>query len=210
MITVPVYYVAQCMWYLAVTGLETCHIAALIGGQRYIESRIECDEETIAEMLRIAGEWWQRHIIDGVPPEPSTARDVQMLAPRDSGRSIEASTALADLIYRAADARTAKLEAERQYQALAEQIQLAMGDASEITLDGRRMVSWRATADRRVTDWEAVARDLAGGAVPADVIERHTSVRAGSRRFMLHVETGRSLTGRDAAMIEGGSDDREM
>ncbi|MEV7422825.1 lambda-exonuclease family protein [Streptomyces sp. NPDC091212] len=60
----------QLHWYLAVTGYTHGYVAALIGGNRLRWHRLERDEELIEHLVTYIGDWWQRHIVDGVPPPP--------------------------------------------------------------------------------------------------------------------------------------------
>jgi hypothetical protein len=71
----PVHYAAQGMWYLAVTGQDVCEFAVLIGGQRFVTRRVERDEETIRGMVEQAREFWLRHVMQRMPPEPRTGAD---------------------------------------------------------------------------------------------------------------------------------------
>jgi putative phage-type endonuclease len=58
----------QAHWYTAVGGYSHSYVAALLGGNRLTIFRQERNEELIAELFRICGEWYQRHIVEGVRP----------------------------------------------------------------------------------------------------------------------------------------------
>jgi putative phage-type endonuclease len=58
-IKMPDEYLLQVQWYLAVTGLPHGYGAALIGGQRFVFTEVERDEELCAYLLKIGGEFWQ-------------------------------------------------------------------------------------------------------------------------------------------------------
>ncbi|MEV5567586.1 lambda-exonuclease family protein [Streptomyces sp. NPDC052196] len=57
----------QTHWYLAVTGYEHAHVAALLGGNRLMVHRVERDEALIGQLVAIVGEFW-RGVLDGTPP----------------------------------------------------------------------------------------------------------------------------------------------
>jgi len=179
---VPSHYAAQCMWYLGVTGLSWCDVAALIGGQRLIVKRIQRDEEVITAMLEKAKDFWFNHVVARVPPEPATAAEADQAWPLDNGDSLEATADLLLAYSRAREARELRATADRQYDAAVEQIKLALGERSALTLNGRPLVLWRASAERPKIDYDAVIREAA---VPPDVIARHTTIQPGIRRFIL-------------------------
>ncbi|MFJ2178942.1 YqaJ viral recombinase family protein [Streptomyces sp. NPDC087851] len=71
----------QLHWYLAVTGYTHGYVAALIGGNRVRWFRLERDQELIDHLVTYCGAWWQRHIVDGVPPAPDgSAATTELLA----------------------------------------------------------------------------------------------------------------------------------
>ncbi len=57
----------QTYWYLAVTGYEHAHVAALLGGNRLIVHRVERDEQLVEHLVEIVGRFWG-HVLDRIPP----------------------------------------------------------------------------------------------------------------------------------------------
>jgi putative phage-type endonuclease len=179
---VPVYYQAQVMWYLGITGQTWADVAALIGGQRMVIRRIHRDDETIAAMLDRAFDFWYRHVLTRKPPEPSTAKDVESLFPSDNGEAIEATDDLLAAYNAAREAKSRIAQAEADYEEAAERIKLALGERSALTLNGKPLVTWKAAKTTRRTDWKEVAAALNA---PAEVIAAHTTETPGSRRFLI-------------------------
>lgn len=66
---VPDYYMTQVTHYLSVTGWSYAWVAALIGGQHYVEYRVERDEEDIAMVNAAVDTFWQECVIGGNLPE---------------------------------------------------------------------------------------------------------------------------------------------
>jgi putative phage-type endonuclease len=179
---VPVYYQAQVMWYLGITGQTWADVAALIGGQRMVIRRIKRDDETIAAMLERAHEFWHQHVLTRKPPEPAKAKDVESLFPADNGEAIEATDDLLAAYNAAREAKARIAQAEADYEAAAERIKLALGERSALTLNGKPLVTWKSAKPTRRTDWKEVAAALHA---PADLIAAHTTETPGSRRFIL-------------------------
>ncbi|MFJ4627090.1 YqaJ viral recombinase family protein [Streptomyces sp. NPDC088847] len=59
----------QAHWYTAVGGYRKSYVAALLGGNRLTVFEQARNEELIAELFRYCGEWYQRHIVEGVRPQ---------------------------------------------------------------------------------------------------------------------------------------------
>ncbi|GGY65488.1 YqaJ viral recombinase family nuclease [Streptomyces xanthochromogenes] len=57
----------QTHWYLAVTGYEHAHVAALLGGNRLVVHRVERDETLVDQLVDTVAEFWQG-VLDGTPP----------------------------------------------------------------------------------------------------------------------------------------------
>ncbi|HLL34245.1 MAG TPA: YqaJ viral recombinase family protein [Streptomyces sp.] len=64
----------QAHWGMAVGGWDRAWVAALIGGNRLRWYRLERDEEMIAHLIQLCGDWWQQHVVDGEPPPPDGSK----------------------------------------------------------------------------------------------------------------------------------------
>ncbi len=167
---VPTNYAAQCMWYLGISGLEWCDVAVLIGGQKYLVKRIERDEDTIKGMIERAEEFWFKHIIEGIPPEPKDGDDAIKLFPRDSGRIIEANPKTLDLLSRAVELKQqiAALELEldgdrkKGVNGVMGELKAYMADATGISIGNDTLCTWKAQTSQRIdtTAFKAAHPDI--------------------------------------------------
>lgn len=89
---VPASYLVQCQHYLAVTGAQMCYIACLIGGQRYVWKELPRDEELIGMIVKAEKDFWENHVLTGIPPEidgSHAAKEyLSKTYSRDSGETI--------------------------------------------------------------------------------------------------------------------------
>lgn len=60
---IPDYYYVQLQWYLFITGLDWGYFATLIGGNKYREFEVQRDEEMIEQILRLASDFWNNHVL---------------------------------------------------------------------------------------------------------------------------------------------------
>lgn len=198
---VPTQYVAQCMWYMAITGLDWCDIAVLIGGQKYLDKRIERDDETIRGMIERAEEFWFKHVVEGIAPEPKTGDDALKLFPQDSGRIIEANPKTLELIGRAQELKMQIKAIEEELEGdknkctagVLGSIKAFMGDASAIAIGDDTLITWKAAKGSSKTDYAAVIaalRETYKGEETmlrdiSNAITANTTTVAGSRRFII-------------------------
>lgn len=65
---VPDRYIVQTYWQMHVLDLPCVWIAALIGGQRYVQVKIDRDQEFIDGLVQIAARFWQDNVLGQLPP----------------------------------------------------------------------------------------------------------------------------------------------
>lgn len=138
---VPVYYVAQVRWEMAVMGCEMAYLPVLFGGQTYREYVVRQDAEDLALMLK-EGEDFLDRIARDDPPDidwrPATTIALRELYPDVEDREVEVDPDWQEQ-YHAADADLKAAE-KRKAQA-ANAILAAMGSAKRAVADGRKIAS---------------------------------------------------------------------
>lgn len=145
---IPVWYTAQAMHGLMVTGREVCVFGVLIGADDFRTYRVERDDEVITALRERLVEFWAR-VQRREPPEPTTAADVLTLFGKDSGRAVEASPEVLALYNELRAAESEAKAHEKRAAELKERIQLFMQDAAVLTLDGNPIATWKAQQSRR-------------------------------------------------------------
>ncbi|NSB14109.1 YqaJ viral recombinase family protein [Clostridium beijerinckii] len=66
---IPPSHILQCQHYMEVLGADTCYIAALIGGQRFVYKEIKRDEELISMIVEAEKNFWFNHVKKRIPPK---------------------------------------------------------------------------------------------------------------------------------------------
>ncbi len=66
---VPDYYLAQVTHYLSVTGWGYAWVAALIGGQQYVEYKVMRDEDDVRMVSEAVDTFWNDYVVKGVMPQ---------------------------------------------------------------------------------------------------------------------------------------------
>lgn len=182
---VPEDYACQGIWYMAVTYMPYWNYAALLGGQLYLERRLDRDESVIATIEGMIGDWWDKHIIHGEMPEPESGEDAYKLWKKDSGIVVPAGIEAIQAFSKLVGLKEEKEKLEANIQSYEDKLKIAIGEASGLKGDdGEVLATWKASADSSKTDWEAVAKELNPNP-PDDLVKKFTKTRAGARRFLL-------------------------
>jgi putative phage-type endonuclease len=188
---VPIEYLIQAAWYLAVTDLERWDLTVAIGRQirDYVLRR---DRELEDMLIDGAGEFWEKHVLADVPPTPdgtkSYRRHLERRFPEHVEKVIASTREQDELVAQYREARLVAVEADQKAEALKQRIQLEMADAAVLdSVHGR--ITWRRCKDSTATDWHRVAQELAQLAhlAPEDLdglaARFRVVTRPGSRRF---------------------------
>lgn len=148
---IPIAYRCQVMQQMDVLGLDTWHVAVLIGGQDYREYQLTRDDADVA-LIREAGEAFWRSVEQGTPPDvdalESTTRTLRALHPDMDDVDVTVPDDAAVFYEQAC----AALDAAKDDKQLAvNQLLRAIGTGRRaVTADGRRIATRVITTPRRL------------------------------------------------------------
>ncbi len=186
---VPMHYFMQCMWYLGITGLPYADLAVLFGGQKFQTYTIGFERELFQDMLQAADEWWTRHIINDLPPDPqSEAEARQRWSVSHPGKDLIVSADVAAAVDQLGKIKREIKRYEEEEQRLKDLILPAFGDAESISYLGRKLATWKQNKPSSKTDWKATACELGDRLDPeifALVRDAHTTETPGARVLRL-------------------------
>jgi putative phage-type endonuclease len=144
---IPVYYRAQVLWYLDTFGLDTAHVAVLIGGHDYREYRIPASPEDQA-FLREAGREFLASVDADLAPDidahSATYQALRELHPMIEPRTVELSAETARSYVKV---RAWLDEAKSAEQLVRSKVAAEMGMAQSARYLGRRIASRQARED---------------------------------------------------------------
>lgn len=154
----PLWYVAQAMWGLGITGRRECLIAPMFGADEIKVFPIQRDEETIAAMRARAENFWNSHVLPKIPPEPINSKDIDTMFRQESEAALLADDelTLAVLRMRAIDKEIKARTAE--YDELEFKVKMMMKDAPELLLGDTSAVTWK-TRNHTYLDQAALKED---------------------------------------------------
>lgn len=188
----PESYYAQCVAYLAVTGLERWYLAALVLNKAFYiyqvttiqddtvpewcESSVYVSPEEIGALKRCAVDFWESYIIPDTPPPAdgmqATSDALQSIYADDSGESVELfgrDDLLRDYFLLSAE----RQNIQKRMDEIKQTIQGDMGNASE-AFSASASVTWK-PQDRKTFDGKAFQK--AHPDIPLDSFYKHTHSR---------------------------------
>lgn len=141
----PVWYTAQAMWGLGITGRAGCFVAALFGADELRVFPVAADPETILGMRDRAVNFWVNHVQTGVAPDPTLIGDLDILFPTDSEKNqLLADEELAQRVLRLRAINIELKAREAEYDALEFEIRRTMQDCTQIIMpNGKLAVEWK-------------------------------------------------------------------
>ena len=173
---VPESYEAQCFHEMMCRGpqIVRCHLAVLIGGNRYRDYVIERDDEAIGYLVTVERRFLANSLA-GIAPEmdgsEAATEYLRRISPHDDASRWELPEPVEALATAYLAASASMKSAEEQKASAANLIRAAMGDHALAT--GRSLkVSYKNNKDSDRIDWKALVRSLPSGAlVPFTTIE---------------------------------------
>lgn len=176
----PDSYYIQIQHYMAVMGWESCWVACLIGGQRYVQKEVQRNSELINTIIEKEREFWEEHFLKDVPPPVTPFDNPNSLWPEqtedDMVQDIDEETITIARSLAGVQATIKGLENEEER--LKGILKAKIGEMAGI----QGICSWKQAKSKMVTDWQSVAIELGA---ESDIISRHTEEKPGSRRFLL-------------------------
>ena len=150
---VPPQYICQVMWQLGISGRKVGWIAVLVGGQKYLEKKIEFDKKIFDEMVRRAVVFWQDFILKKVMPATISANDsdvlYQLFQPVKVGEEVNLGDEL-DKIAENIDSQKADLRVlEKEIEQQENLIKSKLGD-KEIGLGNNWKATWKLQVQKRL------------------------------------------------------------
>lgn len=158
---IPEYYTTQCQWYMGITGVPSCDLAVLIGGNQYKQYTINFDEELFDIMITEAQDFWENHVLAGVPPEAVTLKNAKHRWRKVDPDSIFEVTedAHIELISSIIDAKDIIKQKEAELDELQAKLINAVQEKEIIQLDGKTIATYKMQKGRATFDKNKFFKD---------------------------------------------------
>jgi len=142
---VPLSYLCQCLWYMAITDLNRIDLAVLFGNADFRIYEISRDLELESTILQKANFFWNEYVLKDVPPPAQSEADCQTLFSKgDPAKSVEAHSETLELRKRLALLNNEIDSREEEISAIKQNIMTLMGEAETLTYQGKVIATWKA------------------------------------------------------------------
>jgi predicted phage-related endonuclease len=142
---VPMSYLCQCLWYMAITNINIVDLAVLFGNSDFRIYEISRDLELESTILQKANFFWNEHVLRDVPPPAMSEEDCQTLFSKgDPAKSVEAKIETLELRKRLALLNSEIDTREDEISAIKQNIMNQMGAAETLTYQGKVLATWKA------------------------------------------------------------------
>jgi putative phage-type endonuclease len=142
---VPLTYLCQCIWYMAITNLNRVDLAVLFVNSDFRIYEISRDLELESTILQKANFFWNEHVLRDVPPPAMSEEDCQTLFSKgDPTKSVEAHSETLEQRKRLALLNSEIDTREDEISAIKQNIMNQMGAAEMLTYQGKVLATWKA------------------------------------------------------------------
>ena len=142
---VPMSYLCQCIWYMAITGIEQCDLAVLFGNSDFRIYEIARDLELEALVIEKALHFWNEYVLKDAPPPAQTEGDYQALFKKsDPSKTIEANPKTIELIWQLQSLSKQSGVVDEQITQIKQHIMSEMKEAEVLSYQGNVIVTWKA------------------------------------------------------------------
>lgn len=129
---VPMRVRLQAQWQLEVCEIERAHVAALLGGRDLRIYPVRRDRELAADLLSVAADWWRKHVLADVPPDPDGTEHyteyLQRKHPRALGEVRVATGEEERLLWALCSTQARRKQAQKDEERAKQELCAAIGD----------------------------------------------------------------------------------
>lgn len=146
---IPLYYETQIQWYCGILKLRGMYLAVLIGGSDFRMYWIDARPDVFQVIKEKCSAFWNNHVLTQTPPEPINIEDVLKLYGKSNGKAVEAQGELAIDYGEYARIAGEIKELQKQQDALKTKLAIAMKDNEILTLDGKKVLTYKTQTSKR-------------------------------------------------------------
>lgn len=127
---IPEYYRTQVAYYAMLSDADRVDVPVLFSNWQYECFTYWRDYEYEALIKQAVIDFWNNHIVTGIPPEPSTPAELQAVYPKiEDAKTIKADNKIRETVSLWQETSLRRKELEKQEEKLKIEIQNFMGDA---------------------------------------------------------------------------------
>lgn len=146
---IPLYYETQVQWYCGILKLKGMYLAVLIGGSDFRMYWVDARPDVFQVIKEKCSRFWNENVLKKIPPDPINIDDVLQLYGKSNGKAVEAQGELAIDYGEYARIAGEIKELKKQQDALKTKIAISMRDNEILTLDGKKVLTYKTQTSKR-------------------------------------------------------------
>ncbi|CAH1215938.1 lambda-exonuclease family protein [Paenibacillus sp. JJ-223] len=179
---VPDEYAIQLQHYMAVLGVNYGYFAVLIGGQKFQYKLVERNDRIIDSLIQIEDEFWNRHVVPGIPPMIDGSEASSNLLNQLYPVSAPASEVILDdkqvgLVRKLVAAKEDAAVAAEEVKRYENELKAIMGENELAIHNGETLLSWKSSETTRI-DSKRLKKEQ------PDLYEKYSNTTS-ARRFLV-------------------------
>ena len=176
---VPLSYLVQCAWYLAITGLKQADLAVLFGNADFRIYEIHRDLELEEMILDRAKNFWEQNVLRKIAPAAQSESDYKTLFPQSIPKIIEAPKETCELIKKLKSINEQIDSYEQEVSQIKQSILAQMQEAEVLTHQGQVLATWKAPKPSTRLDTKKLSSEH------PELIQAYQVQIANSRRLVI-------------------------
>ena len=130
---------------MGITGIDRTDLAVLFGNSDFRIYEIARDKELEELVLAKASTFWNNYVLKDIPPPASNETDCQTLFSKgDATKKAQATEETLELTKRLHDLNGEIAVREEELSTIKQNIMSQMGEAEQLTYQGRTLATWKA------------------------------------------------------------------
>jgi len=177
---VPMSYLAQCAWYMAITGIEQTDLAVLFGNHEFRIYEIMRDQDLEKLVIQKAYDFWHEYVLKDIAPPVSSVSDCQLLFSQGkSDKRVEADMAMYESTKQLQFLNAQIAQREEEASNIKQCLMSAMGHAESLYYQGQLLATWKAPKTSYRLDAKRMEQEH------PDLFENYRTPMQNSRRLVV-------------------------
>jgi predicted phage-related endonuclease len=139
---IPIYYVAQALHNMMVTGRRACLFAALFGADDLRMYTLLRDDKIIKQLRETEILFWNDHVMTKKAPPAMSIEDIESQYPKDAGKYEVCNPELYQKVQALRSIKHRMSVDEKSAESLEQAIKEFMGEAAVLTWQGETVATW--------------------------------------------------------------------
>lgn len=159
---VPDQYQCQAQWYMGVTDTQVCHMAVLIGGNKYRQYKIERHQDFIDYLFEAAESFWNDNVLAEIEPNATTLQNAKDKYPRhnpDTTLDVEPDSEAAKVFEHYESLKAQEKEVKAALELAQTDLICQIQDNEALAIDGEVVATYKAQTANKF-DSKAFKKDM--------------------------------------------------